>query len=222
MRTRALVLDFGGVVTRTIFETHRQTEQALGLAEGSLCWHGPFDPATDLLWTSMQNDEISERDYYAQRTAEVSDMIGACWTEMAQFIRAARGAEPQSAIRPEALHAIEAARNAGKLLAILSNELDLFYGEAFRQQLPFLADFEVIYDATHTGILKPDARAYLQCAEALGVAPEQCVFVDDQLRNIEGADAVGMRTVHFDVTNPGKSYDKTLTLLNLRKVNKNA
>jgi putative hydrolase of the HAD superfamily len=48
------------------------------------------------------------------------------------------------------------------------------------------------------------------------------VFVDDQRRNIEGADAVGMRTVHFDVTNPGKSYDKALALLNLQKVDENA
>lgn len=30
--TKALVLDFGGVVTRTMFETHDLTEQALGLA----------------------------------------------------------------------------------------------------------------------------------------------------------------------------------------------
>ncbi|RUU51265.1 HAD family phosphatase, partial [Mesorhizobium sp. M7A.T.Ca.TU.009.01.1.1] len=29
---QALVLDFGGVVTRTLFETHALTEQALGLA----------------------------------------------------------------------------------------------------------------------------------------------------------------------------------------------
>ena len=28
---RALILDFGGVVTRTLFETHDMTERALGL-----------------------------------------------------------------------------------------------------------------------------------------------------------------------------------------------
>ena len=33
------------------------------------------------------------------------------------------------------------------LLAILSNELDLFYGADFREKLPFLADFDVIVDA---------------------------------------------------------------------------
>ncbi|REM18230.1 HAD family phosphatase, partial [Mycobacterium tuberculosis] len=40
-----------------------------------------------------------------------------------------------------------------------------------------------------------------------------CVFVDDQLRNIAGAERVGMRTVHFDVMHPGASYAKALALL---------
>jgi putative hydrolase of the HAD superfamily len=30
-KPQALVLDFGGVVTKTLFETHALTEQALGL-----------------------------------------------------------------------------------------------------------------------------------------------------------------------------------------------
>ena len=32
MTLRALVLDFGGVISRTLFETHALSEQALGLA----------------------------------------------------------------------------------------------------------------------------------------------------------------------------------------------
>ncbi|RUZ02579.1 HAD family phosphatase, partial [Mesorhizobium sp. M7A.F.Ca.CA.001.12.2.1] len=51
---QALVLDFGGVVTRTLFETHALTEQALGLAPGTLQWRGPFDPGSDPLWRAMQ------------------------------------------------------------------------------------------------------------------------------------------------------------------------
>ena len=67
-----LVLDFGGVITRTLFETHEQTEAALGLGKGSLTWRGPFAPETDPLWQSMQAGEISERDYWRVRTEEVA------------------------------------------------------------------------------------------------------------------------------------------------------
>src|SRR5690242_17483615 len=51
---QALVLDFGGVISRTLFETHALTEAALGLEAGTLGWRGPFAPETDPLWQSMQ------------------------------------------------------------------------------------------------------------------------------------------------------------------------
>ncbi len=212
-KTRALVLDFGGVISRTLFETHPMTEQALGLAPGSLGWQGPFDPSSDALWVAMQNDELTEREYWSQRTREVSKLVGEQWTEMSQFVMAARGADPETIIRPEALAAMAEAQAAGARLAILSNELDLFYGVGFRAKLPLMNQFEVIIDATYTHILKPDTRAYLSCAEALGMACEDCVFVDDQLRNIIGAREVGMQTVHFDVQQPHQSYQQALRLL---------
>lgn len=45
---------------------------------------------------------------------------------------------------------------------------------------------------------KPDARAYLGACEMLGVAPTDCVFVDDRRLNCEGARAVGMDAIVFD------------------------
>ena len=212
-KVRALILDFGGVISRTLFETHPMTEQALGLPLGSLRWRGPFDPESDPLWVAMQRDELTEREYWAQRTREVGELAGEQWTEMSQFVIAARGADPEPIIRPEALAAIAEAQAAGARLAILSNELDLFYGADFRGKLPFMDQFEVIIDATYTKILKPDIRAYRGCADALGMACEDCVFVDDQLRNIDGAKEVGMQTVHFDVQKPQQSFQQALSLL---------
>ncbi|MBU2983012.1 HAD-IA family hydrolase [Lentibacter algarum] len=215
MSQQALILDFGGVVSRTLFETHNLTEAALGLPAGSLTWQGPFAPDTDTLWRNMQADEISERDYWSERTREVGQLVGENWTEMSQFVRAARGAEPEAVIRPEFRQTIAACKAAGIRLAILSNELDLFYGADFREKLPFLADFEVIIDATYTGILKPDARAYEAVLEELALPASACVFVDDQLRNIKGAEAIGLPNVHFDVTSPATSYQDALGLLGL-------
>jgi putative hydrolase of the HAD superfamily len=212
---RALILDFGGVITRTLFETHDLTERALGLAPGTLTWRGPFAPDTDPLWRDMQAGRITERAYWARRTAEVAALLGQDWTRMSDFVRAARGADPDAVIRPEFRAAIARARAAGIRLAILSNELDLFYGADFRARLPFLRDVEVIVDATHTGILKPDPRAYAAVLDALGLPAEECVFVDDQARNVEGARALGLPTVQFDVARPGDSYASALTLLGL-------
>ena len=212
---KALILDFGGVVTRTLFETHDLTEKALGLAAGTLTWRGPFDPASDPLWVSMQNGAISERDYWMARTRDVGKLVGEDWSDMMTFVRRARGAEAELVLRPEARFAIEAAKEQGFKLAILSNELDLFYGVEFRKRFPLIDLFDVIIDATYTKILKPDPRAYQACLDRLGLPASACVFVDDQKRNVDGAIALSIPTVHFDVTNPGLSYAEALSLLKI-------
>lgn len=210
---QALILDFGGVISRTLFETHALTERALSLPAGTLKWRGPFDPAHDPLWQDMQADRISERDYWMARTREVGQLLGERWDKMETFVKRARGADPDAILRPEAVRAVAAAKAAGCKLAILSNELDLFYGKDFRARLSLMSEFDVVIDATYTGILKPDGRAYELCLNELRLAPEQCVFVDDQKRNVVGAEKVGLRTVHFDVLNPAQSYASALRLL---------
>ena len=205
-KPKALVLDFGGVVTRTLFETHALTEQALGLESGTLDWRGPFDPASDALWRLMQAGEISERDYWKTRTREVGRLVGEDWQDMSTFVQRARGADPHAVVRPEAELAIRIAHQAGIRLAILSNELDLFYGKSFRERLPLLSLFETIVDATYTKVLKPDCQAYAMVGEALKLPLSACVFVDDQKRNVDGARTAGMLTVHFDVGQPARSY----------------
>ena len=216
--TKALVLDFGGVISKTLFETHRLSEAALGLAPGTLTWRGPFDLETDAPWRAMQAGEMTERDYWALRMAETGALVGETWTEFPQFIARVRGADPAAVIRPEALDAIARAKAEGHRLAILSNELDLFYGKGFRDKLPFLADFDLILDATYTGILKPDPRAFAFVTDGLGRPASDCVFVDDQKKNLTGAEAVGMPFVHFDVTQPADSYEEALKMLQSDKV----
>lgn len=215
LKAKALVLDFGGVISKTLFETHAATEIALGLPPGTLTWRGPFDPASDPLWQKMQADEITERDYWLTRTHEVGTRVGQTWTGMSDFLIASRGDDPDAIIRPEFLTLLHAARSAGLRTAILSNELDLFYGLDFRQKLGFLSDIDVIHDATYTKILKPDPRAYEGLLTELGLGAQECVFVDDQKRNIDGAERVGLKTVHFDVMNPGESYAQAAMQLGL-------
>lgn len=213
MGPQALILDFGGVISRTLFETHALSEMALGLAPGALTWRGPFDPAGDALWRDMQADKISERDYWMARTREVGRLVGEDWDRMETFVQRARGADVEAVIRPEAVAAIQAAKAAGCRLAILSNELDLFYGAGFRERLPLLGLFDVLVDASYTHILKPDPRAYQTCLNQLALPAAACVFVDDQQRNVDGSLRAGLRTVHFDVQQPALSFGHALDLL---------
>lgn len=50
--------------------------------------------------------------------------------------------------------------------------------------------------------VKPEPRIYEILLERYSLKPEECVFIDDTLRNIEGAQKFGIKTVHF------KSYEQ--------------
>lgn len=202
---KGLLLDFGGVISITLFERHALSEQALGLPAGTLTWRGPFDPATDQLWADMIDDKITERDYWARRAAEVGRLLDEEW-DMLTLIRRSRGPDANRHVRAEARRTIRRAKAAGRRVGILSNELELFYGRDTMDRLEILKEIDSIVDATHTHVLKPDPRAYELGCEALGLSPEQIVFVDDQPRNVEGARRAGLDALQFDVTKPACSF----------------
>jgi FMN phosphatase YigB (HAD superfamily) len=65
--------------------------------------------------------------------------------------------------------------------------------------------------------LKPDPRAYWLGCEALGLIPDQILFIDDQSRNIDGAGRVGLDALWFDVMQPALSFaEAERRLLNRR------
>lgn len=199
MKPQALLLDFGSVISTSLFECHRETEELLGLKSGSLSWLGPIDPSTDALWRSMLRGEIAERDYWATRASELGAAVGEPDWDTQTMLGRVRHTDPNHTVRPRIAQLITASRAAGLRVGILSNELELFYGAKFLSGMAVLRDLDAVVDATHTGILKPDVRAYEAASNALGLAPEKILFVDDQFRNIAGGVDAGMQVQYFDL-----------------------
>jgi putative hydrolase of the HAD superfamily len=213
---KALVLDFGGVVIKTPFETLEPLERRLRLAPGTLDWHGPFAPERDELWRAMQRDEITERDYWRLRAEEAGRAAGfpTPWTPLELVQEVFAGPESEF-VRPEALEAMTAAHDAGIVVAVLTNDLAAFHGPGWFEKLSFAPLISVLVDASVTGRLKPRPEAYADLLAALGLSSGDVVFVDDQARNVAGADAVGIRALHFDVTQPAVSFDRALAAFGL-------
>jgi putative hydrolase of the HAD superfamily len=57
--------------------------------------------------------------------------------------------------------------------------------------------FDVVIVSCEVGLCKPDPAIYRTCIEQLGVPPALTLFVDDRMENLDGAEAVGLRTFHF-------------------------
>ncbi|MDA5558914.1 HAD family hydrolase [Shimia sp. MMG029] len=47
------------------------------------------------------------------------------------------------------------------------------------------------------GMIKPDPRIFEMLCTRAGVAPEECVFIDDSPKNVDGAKAAGWDAIHF-------------------------
>jgi epoxide hydrolase-like predicted phosphatase len=60
--------------------------------------------------------------------------------------------------------------------------------------------FDIMIISAEVGMVKPDPRIFQLVLDELGVQPSQAVFVDDVLRNVEGAWAVGMHAIQFQTT----------------------
>ncbi len=57
--------------------------------------------------------------------------------------------------------------------------------------------FEHMVISAEVGVAKPDAKIYKIALEQAGVSPEEAVFVDDFIENIQGCQKLGMHGIHF-------------------------
>ena len=80
--------------------------------------------------------------------------------------------------------------------AILSNAVPEV-SKKFRADKDLAHFFDATILSYEVGCIKPEARIYEICVNALGVAPQSTLFVDDRLENLDGAARLGIQVFHF-------------------------
>lgn len=213
---RALLLDLGGVVFRSGAEMLAAFGRHEPRARGVVARRGPLGPEPDELWERMLRQEISERDYWSARAAEIGHALGQGW-DARELMDAIYGVPGEPLIRPVAEALIVDARAAGIAVGVLTNDLTAFHGEGAAARFPVLADLEVLVDASLTGVLKPDPRAYRIAAERMRRPPAEIVFLDDMPWNVTGAQEAGMIAVLVDLVRPELAFEAARQLLDLQR-----
>lgn len=66
-----------------------------------------------------------------------------------------------------------------------------------QQRFPFLNYFEDIVVSGELKLVKPDAAIYQTLLNRQPIVPEQAIFIDDVLENVEGARALGIHGIHL-------------------------
>jgi len=66
-----------------------------------------------------------------------------------------------------------------------------------REKFDFFQWFDHFVFSCEVGYLKPDPNIYRVALEQAKSKPEEAVFIDDKLKNVKGAEDVGIRGFHF-------------------------
>ena len=84
----------------------------------------------------------------------------------------------------------------GVLTAILSNMGDNVLA-SLEREFDWIHRFDVLIWSYQWHMAKPAPAIYRLCLDKLGVRPEEALFLDDKLVNVEAAQALGMKALQF-------------------------
>jgi len=198
MTIKAVFFDLGGVIVRTEFQAPRQH-----LAER---FNMDFDEMGQLVFESPTG-----------RKAMVGEMTAhEHWMEVLKTLK--QPEENFPAIRYEFFAGDIVDREIVSFLRSLKDTHKVgLISNAFDDLRPFVVS-EKFDDAFHhmiisaeVGAAKPGAKIYEIALDHFQVQPDEAVFVDDFLENIEGCERMGMHGVHFK--DPAEALDKVRFLL---------
>ncbi len=91
---------------------------------------------------------------------------------------------------------IDQLRAAGKRVAILSN-MPRELGEHLKATTDRFSIFDHVTLSYEVHSVKPEPAIYEHCLEGIGTTPEQTLFLDDKMPNVQGAELLGIRSIQF-------------------------
>jgi len=191
---RAIVSDFGGVLTTPLFAAFAAFQDEVGISPENLgkAMRVGLAEGEDLPLFQLERGEISEDEFIAGLENGLESILGHR-PHLHHFRQKFWGALHPNEEMISLMHELKA---SGLKMAMLTNNVRE-WEPLWRSMLPVDEIFEEIVDSAFVGCRKPEARIYELTLERIGMPAEACLFIDDLEPNIAGAEAAGMRAVHF-------------------------
>jgi putative hydrolase of the HAD superfamily len=193
---RGVIVDWGGVMTNPILDTmkawivadsidgasytsvmRRWVAQAYGEGSGS-----PIH--------ALERGECTDEEFERLLAAELTHADGRP-VLAGGLLRRMFAA---SVLQAEMVDLVRSLRKAGLRTALLSNSWGNGGFEYPRDLFPDL--FDVVVISAEVGMRKPEQEIFRHTAALLGLAPQECLFIDDVEANIIAAQAVGLVGLH--------------------------
>jgi putative hydrolase of the HAD superfamily len=191
---RAIVSDFGGVLTTPLFHAFARVQDdsgipvaSLGLALARIQEEDGPHPLYEL-----EKGHMTEPDFVARLERALSDELGrpAPLHEFSE--RYWSYLDPND----DLIAYMAGLRDRGYAMALLTNNVRE-WEPRWRSMLPVDDIFGVVVDSAFVGMRKPEREIYELTLERLGLPAQACVFLDDIEVNCDAARELGMTAVAF-------------------------
>lgn len=192
-RYKAILWDFGGVLTTSPFDAFNRYEAEHGL------------PRDFIRGVNARNHEHNAWALFesSRCTLEEFDRL------FEEEARAAGHALPGRVVldllggdvRPRMVELLERCRRDWRVTC-LTNNMNMGEGpgmwrsaERAAQVAEVMKLFDIVIESSKEGLRKPDPRIYALACERMGVAPDEVVYLDDLGINLKPAKQQGMTTI---------------------------
>jgi putative hydrolase of the HAD superfamily len=191
---RAVVCDFGGVLTVPLIQAFAAYQDRSGTSLGDL--GRAMQQATEAAGGEhplfqLEKGLITEGEFLRRLEEHLPEGVHLQSFREIYF----------EALHPneELIEYMRELRGRGLRMAMLTNNVRE-WEPLWRAKLPVDEIFELVVDSAFVGMRKPDPGIYELTLERLGadVAAGDCVFLDDLQPNVDAALALGMRAVRFE------------------------
>jgi putative hydrolase of the HAD superfamily len=190
---RAVISDFGGVLTNPLWEAFAGWNAKVGADPGVLGQAlqsasekaGGKHPLYEL-----EKGHMTEAEFIAAIQAELPEQIHFDGFREIYFSHLHPN-EPMIELMREL-------KGGGMRMALLTNNVRE-WEPLWRAKLPVDEIFEVVVDSAFVGMRKPEAEIYELTLERLGggITAADCLFIDDVDVNCDMARELGMQAVHY-------------------------
>jgi len=193
---RAVLWDFGGVMTESPFVAFRRFEQARGLPANFLRDVNSRNPDGNA-WARFERSELTpeefDRAYAAETRAAEHEVRGLDVIDLLY-----------GEVRPEMVRALRTCKQH-YTNACVTNNVNAGPGRGLGRDpqrgarcQAVLDLFDTVIESSKVGARKPEPRFFELVCTQLRIAAEQAVYLDDLGANLKPARAMGMRTIKVD------------------------
>ena len=190
---RAVLWDFGGVLTTSPFEAFNRLERERGLPVDFIRTINATNHETNA-WARFESSQITLDEFDVE--FEVEARAAGHPLRGKQVVELLSGD-----LRPRMVAALKECKRRYKV-ACLTNNVKSGEGPGMARSTDraermarVMAIFDVVVESSKEGIRKPNPKFYQVACERLGVAPAEALFLDDLGINLKPARELGMTTI---------------------------